>query len=520
MSADPGSALTSAPTGWRERLASPVSAEGRIAFAVFVAALFLYLSNASSLLPPDSDSAPNAYLSVSVLDDGDVSFSPFEIPFFFVWGMKDAGGDGGVHVTGWDRAPAGSTKTFAELYREGRLEFRGSKYYVVPTLRERPSTGEPLFVGAFGPVAGLTMLPLAAVARAAGVRLSEDSAAVWVLAKLTSTLLIAGSVALLYLTAAGFVSRRRALLTAAAYAAGTCVWAISSQSLWQQTAEIFFLSLGLWCLARVPDPWRRGIAAGLALSLAAACRPTAVIVGATAAVWLLASDRRAFTAFVLAALPAAVTVLAYNAYYFGSPLDFGQLVSGAQVAQFKTGSPELWQTPLWLGAAGLLLSPSRGLLVYSPFLVAAFAGAVLAWKDPRYRSLRFLTFAVPALWIPAFMWFDWWGGWTYGYRPIVDSVPLLALLCLPALDWILGRRVRGVAFAMLIAWSVLVQALGVFAYSPWGWNMKVVDAQGNRGNVDLPGYRDRLWSFRDWQIGHLLANFAEARAERKQQATY
>jgi hypothetical protein len=27
--------------------------------------------------------------------------------------------------------------------------------------------------------------------------------------------------------------------------------------------------------------------------------------------------------------------------------------------------------------------------------------------------------------------------------------------------------------------------------------------------VDLPQYRYRLWSFRDWQIGYLLANVAQ-----------
>src|SRR4029077_3795494 len=102
-------------------------------------------------------------------------------------------------------------------------------------------------------------------------------------------------------------------------------------------------------------------------------------------------------------------------------------------------------------------------LVYSPFLAAAFAGAVLAWKDARYEPLRFLTIAVPALWIFAFLWFDWWGGWTYGYRPIVDSVPLLVLLCLPTLEWLLARPAWRAAFVLSLAWSVLVQVLGAFA---------------------------------------------------------
>jgi hypothetical protein len=488
--------------------------DARVAVAAFFAASLAFLSN-GSIHPINPDTVSNAYLSVSLLGDGDLAFSPFEAPFMFVWSAKAPGGDVQIDVRNWGHVPSGSTKTFAQHYQKGGLNFERPRYYLVPTIRERPETGEPLFVPTFGPAAGLSLLPVAALAHAAGIRLWQDEAAVFGLAKLAAASLSAASVAMIYLIAVGFVSRRRALLLAAACAAGTGLWAISSQSLWQQTPELFFLSLGVFCLLRIPTPWIRGAAAGFALSAAAACRPTAALVAVVAAAWLLLSDRRAFAAFGLAALPLATALLAYNAYYFGSPLEFGQLAAAERVAKFKTGSTELWQTPLWLGAAGLLASPSRGLLVYSPFLAAAFAGAVIAWRDPAYRSLRFLTLAVAALWIPAFLWFDWWGGWAYGYRPIVDSVPLLAVLCLPALGWILERPVWRAVFVVSLAWSIFVQVLGAFVYSPWGWNTKMIDAEGTRADVDRPAYRDRLWSFRDWQIGYLIANLPRARAERE-----
>lgn len=505
------------PKRW---LTVPAWTEARVALSVFFVALFAYLSNVS-LLPLNPDTAPNAYLSASVLGDGDLAFSPFEAPFLFLWSAKgEDGRDIRIFVTYWNDRPLGSTKTYAEHYNDGRLSFYGSAYYLVPTIRQRPQTGEPLYVGTFGAFAGLTALPFAALAQSAGLRLWENSGIVWSVAKLTAAVLAAGSVALVYLTAVAFLTRKRALLLAAAYALGTCVWAISSQALWQQTPELLFLTLGVLCLVRIPPGWARGAAAGFALSAAAACRPTAALAALVFGAWLLFSDRRAFAGYVVAALPLAAAVLAYNAYYFGSPLDFGQIVAGARVAKFKTGSTDLWQTPLWLGAAGALVSPSRGLLVYSPFLAAAFAGSALAWKDARYRMLRPLSLAVLALWIPVFLWFDWWGGWAYGYRSILDSVPLLALLCVPAVGGILERPAWRAVFAASLAWSVFVQVLGVFAYSPWGWNSKVIDADGTRANVDLPAYRDRLWSFRDWQIGYLITHFRQARAEREEIVSY
>lgn len=486
----------------------------RVAIAVFFVALLVYLSN-GSLSTIETDSAPNALLPASLLHDGDLAFSPFETPFMFLWSSRGADGrDIPVQVGQWNRTSPGSAKSYAEHYQEGRLKFNGSLYMLVPTIRERPETGEPLFVGVFGPAPGLIAFPLALAAHLAGVRLAEDLVAIGLLARLTASALIAASAALLYLTAVGFVSRSQALVLSGAYAFGTCAWAISSQYLWQQTPEIFFLALGIFCLLRVRTPWIRGAGAGFALSAAAACRPTALLVAVVVTGWLLFMDRKALAAFVGAAIPPAILILSFNTYYFGTPLDFGQLAAGARVAQFKTGSQELWQTPLWLGAAGLLLSPSRGLLIYSPFLATAFAGAFLAWKDSRYRSFRFLTVAIAALWVPAFLWFDWWGGWAYGYRPIVDTVPLLAVLCLPVLEAVSASTCVRAAFALALAWSIFVQALGAFAYSAWGWNNRIIDDAGTRANVDLPAYRDRLWSFRDWQIGYLIANFRQARAER------
>jgi hypothetical protein len=486
---------------------------GRVALRAFVVTLFVYLVS-GAVLPDSHDTTPNAYVPVSLLTHGDLAFSPLEAPVMFLWSIEGPKGAVPVTVQGWDHLAPGSDLTFAAYYQQGALHFLVPRYFLVQTKRARNATGEPLFVGAFGSAAGLTALPAAIIAYLLGADLQRDAFAMFRVAKVTAALLTAASVALVFLTALAFITRRRALLLAVIYAFGTCVWSISSQGLWQQTPELFFLSLGVLCVIRGDSAWIRGAVAGLAFSAAAACRPTAAIVGLAAAGYLAMSDRRSLAAYALAALPLGLGVLAYNAYYFSSALDFGQLAAGAAVAKEKTGSAELWQTPAWVGAAGLLFSPSRGLLVYTPFFAAALAGAVLAWKDEKYASLRFLTIAVPALWLPAFVWFDWWGGWTYGYRPIVDSAPLLAILCVPAIDRILARPAWSCAFAAAAGWSVFVQLLGVLVYTPPGWNARAVSAGGAAADIDLPEYRARLWSFRDWQIGYLIANFSALRAAR------
>lgn len=475
-----------------------------LALAIFGVASIVYHASYSAVFI-SQDATPNTFLPVSILGDGDLAFGPLEAPFMFAWRARTPRGDTVLSVDSWDQIVPG-VGVPAWRYREaGLLRLEAPRYYLLPTRHHRDTTGEPLFVGAFGPAAGLTALPVAAVAQALGLTLQGNRYLAYQVAGVTAELLTAASVAMVFLTALGFTTRRRALALAAAYGFGTCIWTISSHQLWQQTPELFFLSLGVLCVVRGGSVWVRGAAAGLAFSAAAACRPTAAIVAIVAAGFLLWSHRRSVPAFVLSALPLAIGQLAYNTYYFGSPLVFGQLAAGAALANSKTGSFDVWQTPLWLGAAGLLFSPSRGLLVYTPFLAAAFGGAVLAWRDPRYVALRFLSVAVPLLWIPAFTWFDWWGGWTYGYRPIVDSTPLLAVLCIPAIEWLGARRSWRYVFAAAVGWSVFVQFLGILMYRPADWNARRTDVNSAAANIDRPQYRLRLWSWTDWQIGYLIA---------------
>ena len=476
-----------------------MTSNARSAALAFAAAFLVYLASAPAV-PYSQDSTANAYLPVSVLGDGDLVFSPREAPLMFLWGEKRGEATVPVSVQSW--AQPGTEGSYGDEYRAGKLSLLAPRYFLVPTTRSR--SGQPLFAGAFGPAAGLTALPVAGLAAALGADLGNPYV-MFRVAGITAALLTAGSVVAIFFSALAFLSRPRALVLAGLYGFATCVWTIASQALWQQTPEIFFLSLGLLFLVRGQAAWLRGSGAGMALALAAACRPTAGMVALAAAAYLAVSHRRALPAYVAGVLPVAAALLAYNLYYFGSPLDFGQLAAGAAVAQWKTGSPDVWQTPLWLGAAGLLLSPSRGLLVYTPFFAAALAGAFIAWREPRYGALRFLTVAVPLLWLPAFAWFDWWGGWTYGYRPIVDSAPLLALLCIPALGALRRPALKG-AFAAAAAWSLFVQVLGATTYAPDGWNARRPD--GSPGNVDLPEHRDRLWSVRDSQIADLLAQLS------------
>jgi hypothetical protein len=88
----------------------------------------------------------------------------------------------------------------------------------------------------------------------------------------------------------------------------------------------------------------------------------------------------------------------------------------------------------------------------------------------------------------------WWGGHSYGPRYAADLVVPLALIAAPAIGAaraLASRRALRAIVAILLAWSVAVQAIGAFGYPGGNWN-------GTPADVDRAHYR--LWDWRDTQI--------------------
>ena len=118
----------------------------------------------------------------------------------------------------------------------------------------------------------------------------------------------------------------------------------------------------------------------------------------------LAGRPRDLVRYIAWGLPALAFLGVYDAIVFGSP-----------IAQSYPGVP--WDLAAG-GHLGLLLSPSRGLLVYSPFLVLALIWWARAWTRRTETSalLRSTSIGALALWLVYGAYRDWWGGWVFGSR--------------------------------------------------------------------------------------------------------
>ena len=95
----------------------------------------------------------------------------------------------------------------------------------------------------------------------------------------------------------------------------------------------------------------------------------------------------------------------------------------------------------WVGAAGLLVSPNRGLLVFSPVVIIALIGLIPALRALPDHGLGWAFGGSLLLYAGYACYTVWWGGHAYGPRYLLDFVVLLTPAAAIALDRVLRSRI-------------------------------------------------------------------------------
>ena len=111
-------------------------------------------------------------------------------------------------------------------------------------------------------------------------------------------------------------------------------------------------------------------------------------------------------------------LIGYNRAYLGA--------AGGYYSNFDAAT---FGTPWYEGLTGTLLSPSRGLFVFSPWTLIAFAYLPFAFFRLRLATLLpwlLATLAAHALLISTFS--CWWAGLCFGPRYWTEVIPLLAIV--------------------------------------------------------------------------------------------
>ena len=345
----------------------------------------------------------------------------------------------------------------------------------------------------YSPVPALTAAAVSWPLAASGILDLRGEHAPGRIAKFAASLVTAVAVAIAFLTVRRWLPITPALFLAIGLGLGTGLWSTVSQTLWQHETSILGFVLAIHGLtARTPGP-ARGLVIGVGVALACSSRLSVVPAGFVLllATWACHGTRTMIAALSVVSIAAAVLIL-HNVNAFGhvlGPLPYLESLHG----QFHATDRSFRLA--WDGYAGLLISPSRGLLIFSPIVAVAALGFRAAWSEGWHAAQRWCLLAAAAQFTLYGAYSVWWAGHTYGPRYMLDVLPFLVPGAALGMTGLRLRSVAGVCAALALSWSMAVSALGAYVYPAELWNT-------SPSEVDR--YHERLWDWRDTQIRRAL----------------
>lgn len=306
---------------------------------------------------------------------------------------------------------------------------------------------------------------------------------------------------------------------------GTQVWSTASRSLWSHSWLIMLHALAVLLLLRDATGTRRvnGWLLGSLMAWSYFVRPSAAIAIAGIALYLLVTRRRAFIGYTVAGVAWFGGFVAYSWTHFGTTLpgyfqvswflqSYGAPGGAAPSAGLADGGGSVLGTltdmltgTVVTGVVGSLISPSRGLLVFTPLV-----GFVVYLAIRHARTLRAPWLACLAAGIATAEWLlvatnlNWTGGHSYGPRMTTDLLPWVLVLAVLGLEAQYRRRPGGTWFLApadrIVAAVALV--IGVALHSQGATEFNTAMWNGVPDNIN--DNQSRLW---DWKRPQFLAGF-------------
>lgn len=449
--------------------------------SIFLAAFFVYFSlwfvlykaNINTLPIQSEDTVPAMFIPVTLLKEGT----------FYVDSYYDMMLDRYPHPDDRSR-------------KDGLVPFYLRPVYEIDPKLWDPCCGKTIkditnYITAFTLTPGILATPFYAPAILLGMPITWEN--LIILSHIASAAIMALSGCLMYiLLKRHFLQKpnqeRAALLLTSIYLFATVNFAMLSQSLWQHGPLQLFTIAGLIFLLDALKSQKIAQFAlfGTFLSLAVITRPTAALF---AFLLFLLIPLNLGKKFIKPAFYTFLGILPVLAFFLWTTFElYGGLSNNGYASQMGNS----WVSNIFEGFAGIWISPSKGILIYSPVLVFSLVGAYYAFKNKTLEKRTFYLISLVTIILHTLImgkWKHWYGGFSFGYRLASDVLPFFIILLVPYVLSDFHTKTRKVFYA-LFAFSVAVQIFGmIFFDSIWH-------------NAYDNGYEDTwwLWSLRDSEV--------------------
>ncbi len=296
-----------------------------------------------------------------------------------------------------------------------------------------------------------------------------------------ASLLIATGSLFLFQTARKYLPTHFAAILTLVFALGTQACSTGSRALWQQTGMMALIPVCLFLIQDLKSARaiRLGLL-GLLLGLSYVVRPTAAILILAVCIYALrvCSVRQLSVLYASGSL-VGICFLLFSLNVFGTALP--PYYSPDRVFHADKFPEAL---------AGNLISPARGVFLWSPIYLFSLYGVYRVIKGSR------LEFGYTAAVVCVVHWFvvssfpDWWGGHSVGSRLMSETAPLLAYLLIPFLQQTPARPVLLGMFGCAAAVSILLHVRSIYSFQVLEWNTR----------PEINEHPERIWDFRDPQF--------------------
>ncbi len=291
---------------------------------------------------------------------------------------------------------------------------------------------------------------------------------------------------LLYRIGRRWLTPPYAVLLMLIFAFGTTAWSVVSRTLWQHGPSMLLLTLALLLMLQAQERPQRIQYGGLIVALAYVTRPTNSVAVVAYTVFVILFYRKWLWRYLAWALVVAVPFIAYSLTTYHALLPL-----------YYRAFTQLSGSTFFEAFIGQWLSPSRGLMIFSPILLLAVVGIVLKIKRRQWQRLDGLLLAIIGLhWVVVSVWWNWWAGVSFGPRIWSDLLPYLIYFVIPALVAVaalprLKKRAALSGVGVLFAFSIFVHYRGANAAEVMDWN-------GSPAPID--SFHQRVWDWRDIQF--------------------
>jgi hypothetical protein len=296
-----------------------------------------------------------------------------------------------------------------------------------------------------------------------------------------ASLLLAVATAVIYFLARRYLPEKRALILALLYALATPAYSVGGRALWQHSPSMLLLAIVISMLIRAEKNPSLAAWAGLPVALSYTVRPTDALFVIVFTAYVAVRFRKQLAGYLFAALPVAAIFVAYNFSIYHHPL------TPYYQSSLEGFLPKNWRR-LAEALAGNLISPSRGLLVYTPvFFFSIWSMIRSLWQTRLNIWLSGLAFFH---WIAVSSYVvSWWAGMCYGPRFFSDLTPVFVLFLIPYLmRWEALPRLTQITF-------VVFALIGLGMHLRGGWSTAVYEWNVKPASVDT--HPERNWEWRD-----------------------